>query len=264
MTKFISVVSAKGGVGKTTTVINIATALQNLGVHALIVDCDLSSPNTTLYLGLPLKTRTINEVLLGKFSINHTVHNHTSGIKVIPASISHDNYEQYYYEKFDKALSELEGFDVVILDTPPGLDKPLFELVKLSHYIVTVSTPDMAALTDTLKTLKMVKSLNKTILGTIVNRFQQGDSMDVQPADVEKFLDSRVIGVIPEDHAIKKSHFLRNPVVYAFPESASAIAYKKIAAGLLGQKYQEKVAVHHHPEQKSAMHYIFKNLGLRK
>jgi len=264
MTKFIAIISAKGGVGKTTSVINLATALMHLGVHSLIIDCDLSSPNTTLYLGLPYKTNTINDVLIGKCTLKETIHTHPSGLKIIPASISHDNIDEFHYDRFDKVLATLtEEVDVVILDTPPGLDKPLLELIKLSHYIITVTTPDMAALTDTLKTLKLVKSLNKKVLGTIVNRYQEHDSMDVRPHDIEKFLDTRVIGVIPEDHAIKKSHYLRNPAVYAYPDSEAAMGYKTVAASLLGKKY-EKVHVTKHPEQKSAAYYIFKNLGLAK
>ena len=263
MTKFISVISAKGGVGKTTSVINIASALQSLGVNCLIIDCDLSSPNTTLYLGLPYKTKTINDAILGKCHINETIHSHPCGLKIIPASISHDNIEEYHYHKFDSILANLADFDVVILDTPPGLDKPLIAIVKLSHFVITVSTPDMIALTDTLKTLKLVKSLNKKILGTILNRYQEEDNIDTKPNDVEKFLETRVIGVIPEDHAVKKSHYLRNPVVYAFPDSEASTGYKKIAAGLLGRKY-EQVSTLKRPEQKSAIYYIFKNLGLTK
>ena len=263
MTKFIAVISAKGGVGKTTSVINLASALQYLGVNTLIIDCDLSSPNTTMYLGLPYKTKTINDALLGKLHINETIHTHPCGIKVIPASISHDNIDEYNYEKFDLVLANLADFDVVILDTPPGLDKPLVSIVKLSNYVITVSTPDMIALTDTLKTLKLVKSLNKKILGTILNRYDVHDNIDTEPHDVEKFLDSRVVGVIPEDSAVKKSHYLRNPVVYAFPDSESAVGYKKIAAGLLGRKYEHSLAAKR-PEEKSAIYYIFKNLGLAK
>src|SRR3989338_319775 len=114
MTKFIAVISAKGGVGKTTSVINLASALQYLGVNTLIIDCDLSSPNTTMYLGLPYKTKTINDALLGKLHINETIHTHPCGIKVIPASISHDNIDEYNYEKFDYVLANLADFDVVI------------------------------------------------------------------------------------------------------------------------------------------------------
>ncbi|MBS3051549.1 MAG: P-loop NTPase, partial [Candidatus Aenigmarchaeota archaeon] len=69
MTRIIAVVSGKGGVGKTTMVANIGTALSKLGKNVIILDANLTTPSLGMHLGVPLYPVTLHDVLKGRANI---------------------------------------------------------------------------------------------------------------------------------------------------------------------------------------------------
>ena len=88
MTRIIGVVSGKGGVGKTTMVANVGTALAKMGKDVIVLDANLTTPSLGMHLGLPLYPVTIHDVLKGRASIKDAIYVHDSGLKIIPAGIS--------------------------------------------------------------------------------------------------------------------------------------------------------------------------------
>ena len=88
MTKVITITSGKGGVGKSTTAINIGAALNFFGKEVIIVDANLTTPNVGLHLGAPIVPVSLNHVLLGKAEIADAIYEHESGTRIIPSSLS--------------------------------------------------------------------------------------------------------------------------------------------------------------------------------
>src|SRR3989344_4670562 len=88
MTRIIGVVSGKGGVGKTTMVANLGTALAKMGKNVIILDANLTTPSLGLHLGVPLYPVTLHDVLKGRANIKDAIYMHESGVKIIPAGIS--------------------------------------------------------------------------------------------------------------------------------------------------------------------------------
>jgi septum site-determining protein MinD len=87
MSRLIAVISGKGGVGKTTTAINLGTALNKFGKDVIIVDANLTTPNVGLHLGAPIVPVNLNHVLLGKAKVADAVYEHESGTKIVPSSL---------------------------------------------------------------------------------------------------------------------------------------------------------------------------------
>ena len=89
MTRIIAIASGKGGVGKTTVCINLATVLaMNFGKNVIIIDCNITTSHLSLYLGTYYHPVTLNQVLKGEAKMLDAVYEHMENLKIIPASLS--------------------------------------------------------------------------------------------------------------------------------------------------------------------------------
>ena len=88
MSKLIVITSGKGGVGKTTTAINLAAAMNYFNKDVLVIDGNLTTPNIGLHLGSPEVPINLNHVILNKASPDEAVYEHESGFRILPASLS--------------------------------------------------------------------------------------------------------------------------------------------------------------------------------
>ena len=93
--KIITVTSGKGGVGKTTTAINLGAALNSFGKEVIIVDANLTTPNVGLHLGAPIVPVNLNHVMQGKAKVTDAIYEHESGTKIIPSSLSIKELRKY-------------------------------------------------------------------------------------------------------------------------------------------------------------------------
>ena len=258
MTKIITCISGKGGAGKTTTTINLGAALNHFGKDTTIIDANLTTPNIGISLGVPSVPVTIHNVLRGKKHISEATYLHPSALKVIPGALSTSSLSNIDPLKLEKNLLDIEGLtDYAVIDSAAGLGREAIASLKAADELLIVTNPELPALTDALKTIKIAEKLNKPILGVLVTRVKK-DGLDISQKDVEDMLEYPVIGYIPEDDKIRKSLSLKMPVVHAFPKSPSAIGYKKLAAKILDISYNEKIYI----EKLPFIGSILKKLGL--
>ena len=211
----VLVASAKGGVGKSTTAINIATALNQLKHNIGILDADIYGPSIPKMLNLKEKPKISKDnrfIPLEKFnmkcmSIGFLVDQKTPLIWRGPMII--------------KALKQMlhgvvwAGVDTLLIDLPPGtgdVQLTLSQKVKISG-VVIVSTPQELALIDAIKGINMFKKVNVPILGMIENmsylQTKSGEIIDIfGKGSVEKAAKKNSInflGDIPIDKAISSS-----------------------------------------------------------
>ena len=84
----ILIASGKGGVGKSQVAINLAAALHSVGVKPVLVDGNLPTPDLSLYLDLPMDSKTFNDLLAERATADEVVLTHDgTGLKVVPSSI---------------------------------------------------------------------------------------------------------------------------------------------------------------------------------
>ena len=211
----ILVASAKGGVGKSTTAINIATALNQLKHNIGILDADIYGPSMPKMLGIKEKPKISEDkrfIPIEKFnmkcmSIGFLVDQKTPVIWRGPMII--------------KALKQMlngvvwNNVDTLIIDLPPGtgdVQLTLCQKLKISGVIV-VSTPQELALIDAIKGINMFKKLNVPILGIVENmsylKTKSGEIIDVfGKGAVESSAKKNSInflGKIPIDDLISKN-----------------------------------------------------------
>jgi len=241
MSKLITITSGKGGVGKTTTSINLATALNAFGKDVVVVDANLTTPNVGLHLGAPIVPVSLNHVLLGKAKVDEAIYEHESGTKIIPSSLSVNELRRINHKKLKDVGKKLRKMaDIVIYDSAAGLGEEAIAAMESADELVIVTNPEIPAVTDALKTSKLIEQLGKEVRGVIVTRSDSKSKTQMPLKNIAEMLELPILGVVPEDERVKQSLVMKDALVHTFPKSKPSLAYKNIAAKLIDLDYNEK------------------------
>ena len=242
MTRFITVISGKGGVAKTTTAINLGVALNQFGKDVIVVDANLTTPNVGLYLGAPVVPINLHHVLQGKYPITDAMYMLPCGIKMVPASIALQDLNDVKPEHMPRIIKGLDKqSDIVLIDAAAGLGREALAAINSSDELLIVTNAELPAITDALKTIKLAEELGKPVTGVVLTK-SRSDDLEVSIRNIETILEKPIISVIPFDEAVREALQFKDSVVLTHSKSKAAVGYKKLAAALLGREYNEKAA----------------------
>ena len=237
MSRIIVITSGKGGVGKTTTAVNLGAAINFFNKDVLVVDGNLSTPNVGVILGSSEVPINLNHVLSKKADLLEAVYEHDSGLKIMPSSLSIKELKKIKPEKMKSLKSELKRLgDYIILDSAAGLGIEANSAIETADELILVTNPEMPAITDALKTIKLAEEKKVKIKGIIITRVKKNKS-EMQPDVVKDMLEVPILGSVPEDDITQEALNLKDALVNTHPKSNSARAYKEIAAKLIGVDY---------------------------
>lgn len=240
MSRVIVIVSGKGGVGKTTTTINLGAAIKHIGGDVIIVDGNLSTPNIGVHLNSPEVPINLHHVLNNKADLIEAVYEHESGLKIIPASLSVQELKNIKIDRLKNIKDDLASLaDYIIIDGAAGLGQEAIAAIQVADEIVIITNPEMPAITDALKTVKAAEQYKKPITGVIVARVRKND-IEMQPETVKEMLEIPVLGMIPEDINVSKALNTREAVTHTHPKSKSSKAYKELASKITGLPYDAR------------------------
>lgn len=257
MTTYVAILSAKGGVGKTTTAINLACALSQFGRDVILVDGNYTKPNVGLQLGITNMKKHLHHSLKGEAGIQEAIHLHPSGVKVIPGSIVYDEIYEQHNLTFKELMQTLKEYaELVIIDGPAGFTQELAEVVDTSDKALLITTPDVTAITDTLKTKRVCEERKCEVMGVVLTHVTKKE-YEATAENIQTMFDTPVVGEIPYDEQIKLAQSKKYPVVFADLNTPATVAYKKLAAGLIGEPYEPDVA------KTNLFDYLLQKLGFR-
>jgi len=237
MARIISVVSGKGGVGKTTLVANLGAYLAEMGKKVLVVDGNLSGANLGLHLDLPDNYPfSLNMLLKGDIAIEQAVCEHFLGFDLIPASIVDMDINPRRLKHILKTLARERDF--VIIDSAPGITHEALASIESSDDIILLTSPEMPSIVDILRSKKLAEERKKNVLGLVVNR-TRGEDFEIDSHHIEDIMDLPVIASIPEHRKVREAIAMKIPVVAYSPHSRASIEMKRLAHFLTGDEFRE-------------------------
>ena len=240
----IAIASGKGGVGKSTTAVNIATAMAAQNVRVGLLDCDIYGPSIPRMLNLSGQPEMVGERTLRPMA--------NYGIKCMSIGflVAEDTAMIWRGPMVMQALEQMMRdvewgeLDVLLCDLPPGTGDAqltMAQRVPLTGAVI-VSTPQDIALLDVSRGINMFQQVNVPIFGVVENMsyyvcpecghraelFHHGGARETA-----RRLGVDFLGEIPLDISIRTTSDSGRPIVVTQPESPHAESYRQIAAGLI-------------------------------
>ena len=252
MGKVISLVNQKGGVGKTTTSINLSASLAVLGKRVLLIDLDPQG-NTTTGVGINKGEieRSIYDVLIGECNIKDSIiKTKYTNLYVIPATINLAGLNAELLEKsrteagfkkgeqLKKCIEEVrEEFDYIIIDCPPSLDVITTNALTASNSVIIPVQCEFFALegiTQLLKTIMIAqKTLNPTldIEGVLLTMLDSRTNLGFEVVeDIRSFFKEKVYNtIIPRLVKLTEAPSHGEPIIVYDPKSRGSEAYINLA-----------------------------------
>lgn len=240
MTRIIGVASGKGGVGKTTFATNLAIALTKFAQKVVLIDCNITTPHLSYYLGADTYSSTINDVLRKKIDIESALSN-CYGVLFLPASTNIADLDNVDIRDLKNHTKKLDTplIDFVLLDSAPGLGKEAVSVLEACDEVFFVTTPTIPNLMDVKRCTEVVKEVNNKKLSLILNMVDSA-KYEFPNQEVEKMIKMPIIGEIPFDKNVVDSVAVGEPVLLLKPDSPASLRYMQLAASLIGGTYETK------------------------
>jgi len=242
--RFVAVASGKGGVGKSTTAVNLAIALKLEGLRVGLLDADVYGPSQPRMLGVSGKPPAVGGDMVAPLE--------NYGIKLMSMGllVPDDTAMIWRGPMVQSALTQMLNavawgeLDVIVIDLPPGtgdIQISLAQQVNLAGAVI-VSTPQDIALLDVVKALTMFEKAGVPVLGMVQNMavwhcpdcgrtdhiFGEGGA-----AEEARRRGIDLLGDIPLSVAVRQGSDSGLPIILSAPNSPHAEAYKQIAASLI-------------------------------
>ena len=250
MAKIIAVVNQKGGVGKTTTAMNLAAHLADMGKFVLLVDMDPQG-NASSGLGMDLASleHGIYEALAKQKRIHDVIaHSTHDGLRVLPATsnLAGANIELVDMERREFQLRDLldevtHAYDYIIIDCPPSLGLLTINgLVAADELLIPVQAEYYAleGLGQLLKTIQLVQEHIKpglAILGAVLTMFDKRTKLsgDIMDELYKYFPDTIFRSVIPRTVRLAEAPSFGQTILQYDPKGKGSRAYERLAREIL-------------------------------
>lgn len=247
----IAVTNQKGGVGKTTTAVNISAALALMGKRVLVVDMDPQAHSTISLVNDTEKfERSLYDILMNKEADIESIiaKSNIPGLDVVITRISMAKLEPSLIGEFDghyrlkDALAPVrQKYNVIVIDTPPTLGLiTLNALIAATHIMIPIQSSYLCLegtddLLETIEKVKKIANPNLKIIGVLITLYDRRTNLakDVVERIKTVFGDKLFSTYISKSVKLEESPAYKESIFTFAPDSIGAIQYKKVAEELL-------------------------------
>ncbi|ARE83544.1 chromosome partitioning protein ParA [Roseovarius mucosus] len=251
--KIIAIANQKGGVGKTTTTINLAAALAETGVRVLIVDLDPQG-NASTGLGLDVAARkfTVYDLLLDEAPLGDVIQpTAQDGLSIIPSTvdlssadielIANEKRSFLLHDALRQSAMDAYGFDYVLIDCPPSLNLLTVNAMVAAHSVLVPLQSEFFALEGLSQLMLTIREIRQTanpalrIEGVVLTMFDSRNNLSTQvEQDARDNLGELVFRTrIPRNVRVSEAPSYAMSVLSYDPLSKGAQAYRELAQELI-------------------------------
>ncbi len=244
-TQIIAISSGKGGVGKTSLVVNMAIALSKKGKKVMIMDADLGMANVDVMLGL-VPRFTLYDVLDGKKNLEEVIVEGAEGVNIIPGCsgiFEMDNISILQKQNLSEALEACtQEKDYVLIDTAAGISPLVLGFITAADDVMIVITPEPTSITDgyaMIKILSEFKLHEKVYLVVNIAGIKEArDTAQKIEIVANRYLDIEIVrlGFINYDSTAKRAIQEMVPFISQYPRSQVSRDVIQIANNLCQNK----------------------------
>jgi len=238
--KVLTITSGKGGVGKTTTTANLATALASLGQKVVCIDSDIGLRNLDVVMGLENRiVYDLVDAVEGHCRLTQAMirDRRLSNLHLIPAAQTRDKTAVTPTDMVNLCNELRSEADWIIIDSPAGIESGFRNALAPADEVLVVTNPEISAVRDADRIIGIVEAEEKGSVRLIINRInmamvKRGDMLSAE--DVVELLAIPLIGIVPEDESVLVSTNNGLPVVHN-EKSLAGMAFINIGKRLLGE-----------------------------
>jgi flagellar biosynthesis protein FlhG len=240
----IAITSGKGGVGKTSVVVNLASSLARLGHRVGILDADFGLGNIDVMLGL-MPPFHLGHFLSGERSLDEIIVKGPLGIRIIPAGTGIRALTaltpQQWQQLADVVRRISADLDFLLIDTAAGISDNVVELLLLAERILAVTSLEPPAIVDAYALVKILTSANRSKeIGVVVNGARDANeaSLVFRQLDVAsgRFLrrSLQLTGFIVQDPSLRDAVLGQRPIVDYAPQAPASRCFRMLASRIAG------------------------------
>lgn len=243
--RVISVISGKGGVGKSNISLNLSILLKEQQKKVLLIDMDIGMGNQDILIGRSFPF-TLADYFHEKRSFNELIEKGPLGIDMIAGGSGLSNILQLDKQKVENFLDDLSvvlrTYDFIILDMGAGMSLEAVSFISSSKEVIVVTTPEPPAIMDAYGAIKQIAQNQSDVqFSMIMNRVdeiqQAGEAYERISAVVKKFLQLEIVylGCVFEDKKVKKAVQHQVPFVQLDRQGQAAKQLALITSQLLNE-----------------------------